>query len=434
MQKLVESGLFGNGLVHVDSPTLVKRYNDCLKAIGIEPTNLKEFKIDGIGWSPEVSKEKDRIKYFSCNDLQTASQFGIILTPDQSGLPVYTPFNSFDRAVMAKLFRNSGKQIAELTQRSALWLDFTQDLLEFSSPSDLFMIEEVVVRVSDTKGLIQAAQNQRDLVKRFREGNNVWLDGSERAKIIESAKLHGDLRFKPLIIQDIHFNDVRSFYTRAFGGTYIFRDFSSDRPLMIIESEKCEKTVADVEFAKSISDPGLSEILLKEDITDLSLGWHKRHLVELEELQDLIIADCFYQQPENAEADFASLTSACKKQWIARSNGSIPPLLGEISRLIATLRKDEPIKKISVSLKNNSGIYPVIMRPSKEAEKSEQTTKVVWQLLARLAPHDIERLYLFNRILFYDLYRSWSEGKKKWAIAYLKKRGHPRANNNGDGH
>ena len=184
MQKLVDSGLFGNGLVHVDSPTLVERYNDCLKAIGIEPTSLNQFRIDGIGWSPEISTEKGRIKYFSCNDSQTASQFGIILTPDQSGLPVYTPFNSFDRAVMAKLFRNSGKQIAELTQRSALWLDFTQDLLEFSSPSDLFMIEEVVVRVSDTQGLIQAAQNQRDLVKSFREGDNVWLDGEERAKVL----------------------------------------------------------------------------------------------------------------------------------------------------------------------------------------------------------------------------------------------------------
>ena len=54
------------------------------------------------------------------------------------------------------------------------------------------------------------------------------------------------------------------------------------------------------------------------------------------------------------------------------------------------------------------------------------------QLIARLQPSDVERLYLHNRVLFYDLYRSWPEGRKQWCVEYLKRRGHPHHINGGE--
>lgn len=422
MEKLVENGLFGNGLFTVSSPVLVERYNACLKAIGIAPTGLKEFRIDGIGWSPEISKEKGCIKYFSFGGMESANQFGILITPDQRGLPIYTPFNSFDRPVMEKLFRNSGKQIAELTAHSAVWLDFNKDILDLSSPYDLLMIEEVLVRVADVNGFINAAKEQRELVKIFRDSDTAWSDRTARAEVIQSAITHGDLRFKAFIAQDVHFTDMRSFYTRAFGGVYVFRDLA-EYPLLVLESDKGEYAATSFALAHDINEALLPMILIQERVASLSLGWHKQHLDELTHLRDLVIADAFYKDPENAEMEFGSLTSAQIKQWIPAHEALLPSWFKELAHLITHLKKRESVKNLKVD--ETSGLVPLLLRPSYEALKSEETTKVVWQLLTRLAPYDVEQLYLCNRILFYDLYRSWPEGKKRWVVSYLKDRGHP---------
>ena len=61
MNLLRESGLFGAGLVLVHTPKLVSRYNACLQAIGVAPTQLASFSIDGIGWSRRFRKRRARL-------------------------------------------------------------------------------------------------------------------------------------------------------------------------------------------------------------------------------------------------------------------------------------------------------------------------------------------------------------------------------------
>ena len=65
MLKLIQSGLFGGRLFHVGTADLVKRYNDCLEDIGLQRTELKEFHIDGWGWSPEIAEEQQDRLYLS---------------------------------------------------------------------------------------------------------------------------------------------------------------------------------------------------------------------------------------------------------------------------------------------------------------------------------------------------------------------------------
>lgn len=59
MKKLRNAGLFGGDMVTL-SGSLAKRYNECLAMLGVTPTKLKIFSIDGIGWSPELAVEKKR--------------------------------------------------------------------------------------------------------------------------------------------------------------------------------------------------------------------------------------------------------------------------------------------------------------------------------------------------------------------------------------
>ena len=94
MKALQESGFFGKGLVAVVDPHMVARYNACLQALGVSPTALERFAIDGLGWSPQVAREKDDPDYLSHGE---ANLYAIILSPEQAGRPVYRPMHSFDR-------------------------------------------------------------------------------------------------------------------------------------------------------------------------------------------------------------------------------------------------------------------------------------------------------------------------------------------------
>ena len=57
IDELKSAGLFGAGLVPV-SGSLARRYNGCLELLGIAPTVLERFHVDGLGWSPEIAKRK----------------------------------------------------------------------------------------------------------------------------------------------------------------------------------------------------------------------------------------------------------------------------------------------------------------------------------------------------------------------------------------
>ena len=61
MNELERTGLFGKGLITIESPELVRRYNACLEDMGLPATKLKKFSIDAVGWSPEIAAEQDKL-------------------------------------------------------------------------------------------------------------------------------------------------------------------------------------------------------------------------------------------------------------------------------------------------------------------------------------------------------------------------------------
>ena len=66
-QMLIDSGLFGRGLVPIATPKGVAMFNEALGTLGIGPTKLTRFDIDGIGWSPQIGQfigiEQGSLKY-----------------------------------------------------------------------------------------------------------------------------------------------------------------------------------------------------------------------------------------------------------------------------------------------------------------------------------------------------------------------------------
>ncbi len=55
MKRLLENHLIFGGLLTVDEPHLIERYNKALKGFGLKPVKLDSFSIDMTGFSPEVA-------------------------------------------------------------------------------------------------------------------------------------------------------------------------------------------------------------------------------------------------------------------------------------------------------------------------------------------------------------------------------------------
>src|SRR3989339_1543427 len=160
MKKLLDAGLIGKGLIMINQPALVSRYNSCLKAIGKEPTNLSVFMIDGQGWSPEIAKEKQDRMYLSNGE---ANQYAFILTPEQRGQPNYFPFHSFTRPLLEAFWKNFNKEIGDITTTSALILDLNQGLSHYTSPLDLMVVDSISLAAFTNDGLQDGAKEQGKL-------------------------------------------------------------------------------------------------------------------------------------------------------------------------------------------------------------------------------------------------------------------------------
>ena len=85
--------------------------------------------------------------------------------------------------------------------------------------------------------LEQIQKDQLKLVDKFNTGNN-FIDEDIHQQLLESAKTYGDLRDRDLSLHPLHFS-TDSFYTRAFGGVYLLRDFI--KPIVVFESKEVYK-------------------------------------------------------------------------------------------------------------------------------------------------------------------------------------------------
>ncbi|MBL4663402.1 MAG: hypothetical protein JKY22_07585, partial [Flavobacteriaceae bacterium] len=267
MEKLKAAGLIGEALAPI-SGSLVKRYNGCLAMLGVNPTKLTSFSIDGMGWSPEISEEKNEIFYLNIGE---ANSNAIIVTPAQKGKPVHMPFHSFDEDVMTSVFAAYDREIRDITKDSALCIQLDQNMDAYYEPFDLLRYKQISVSFKLLNDLNEVQEEQQKLISTFYEGNN-FIDRGLHKKLLESAKKYGDLRQRKLNLEPISLT-IKSFYTKAFGGVFVLRDFVND--IIVFETmEVFEKAIKDTVHNVTlfhISHNELTSTLLNHRITDFNI-------------------------------------------------------------------------------------------------------------------------------------------------------------------
>lgn len=414
MKKLTDAGLFGVGLIQLVKPSMIERYNACLEDIGLKPTKLKKFSIDGWGWSPEIAEERKDPFYLSHNG--PASPFAIIITPEQEDKPVYFPYHSYDRDLMRIVFHTARTQIADLTTETGIWIDVDKEITTFFSPQDLLMIDSIQLRFNTPDKLMQAAREQRQLVREFYDDTFAWGDSKLHKQIIASSKKYGDLRFRSLDIPDTPYTHVRTFYSRAFGGIFVFRDLPGKQPILILEEQESkvsgELSHRHIEF--NLNDPGLMAILEREKLIETDMLHYQTRELRLHRLLDCLFAEaCCAEHPD---MDIRDLASGKKKGLTVElfNKGKLNSLYVELERLIKQLSSFNDLRFNELSPELQS----FIAVPNPDLPKNMKD--VVWKLLLKLSPCDVMKLYQYDKEGFFNAYQQWPENQQNWVINYLQ--------------
>ena len=408
MQKLKQANLYRNELIPI-SGKLVERYNKCLVKLGFSETKLTSFSIDGIGWSPEIAEEKDQIFYLNNGE---ANPHCILITPLQKGLPVYNAFHSFDTELMKLVFKKHFKKIQNITRDSAICIDFDQGIDVFYEPLDILKYKDVVIRFHLIDDLDKAKEEQLQLIDTFKKDHN-FIDENLHQQLIKSAKKYGDLRTRDLNLESIIFTSD-SFYTKAFGGVYLLRNFIS--PILIFEDKEAYKEAIN----DTTHDVLMFHILQPELITQL-----RDHLIIECDLSkevsskryDRIKKFIFSEHLKNTQHPIKSILND-NMLFKGYLNKIDRQTLKQVMSVELYLEKKAINNDIKIKDIVNEEFYFSLHKPHSSLRPNHQD--LIWKLLINIAPKDVLFWYWYDKEDFYENFQNWEDSKKDWVIETIK--------------
>lgn len=400
--------LFGDGLIPVTAPILVKRYNACLCEIGVTPTALTEFRIDGIGWSPEIAAEKHDDYYLS---IGPSNPFGIILTPEQYRKPVYYPSYSFDRNMLRSFFKTNRDAISDITSQTAVWLDIDDGISDYTHLTDLLNVNNIKIRPHVLGNLMKVAIEENRLAEEFMQGAN-WSNLDLRAKLVVRGKAYGDLRKRNVIIHDMEYEDIRTYYTRAFGGTFVFRDLPVRNYFIVMtdkdEYEKKKDSIPEVYF---IEDKDLPGVIEEEDLAEINWDRYRKDPKLLAYKMNCAFANAVLISDE--DEDFFSWRPAKILQTIAsaKAEKKLPEEFGYLENFARSVNEETGICPYLGPVGYDT--RRVLLLPKTEIRTAY--LEAVEHLLAKIAPFDPLGIYTYDTNEFKKRYETWPLSKKNFA-------------------
>ncbi|OZV68578.1 DUF6638 family protein [Winogradskyella aurantia] len=408
MQKLKDANLYRSELIPV-SGKLVERYNKCLKTLGFSETKLKSFSIDGVGWSPEIAEEKSHIQYLNHGD---ANPHGIIISPLQKGKPIYLPFHSFDRQMMQHIFKTHGQKINDITRDSAICIDFDQDIDVFYEPLDILKYDDVSITFRLIDDLAEKQKEQLRLVDKFNRENN-FIDEDLHQQLLDSAKSHGDLRNRDLNLHPLRFT-TGSFYTRAFNGVYLLRDFI--KPIVIFEDKEVYKKA------------------IKDTVHDV-LIYHIAQPELIDKLKDHIIIECDLEAMVNTP-NYDRIKKFQLSQFLEDTEHPIKDILNDkvlfksyLNKINLEARKQVMSVELYLEKLERSNAYKLedivdeslyfaLHQP--HSSLSAEHRDLIHKLLINISPKDVLFLYWYDKEQFYKSYETWDDSFRDWVIERIR--------------
>jgi len=409
MKRLLESELIYGRLLTVDEPHLIARYNKALKGFGLPETTLSVFHIDMTGFSPQVAEELGDLDYL--DPLRVNRRF-IILTPEQESLPVVHTSFSNTAGLMHEFFRANARAISAVTIKDALYGEIEDSVAKVEHIEDLLSINEVNFKVHSAEDILGKAAELRALADRLTAQPDAWRDDDMLNRMVELAKITGDIRQNTLVPDQLIFRHD-AFWANHFGGVYVFNDgrnttvicrsdvpgFRRARPWQVayIDIEDFDTLYGFLARTKRIELPQASWI------QDSGLYQHRMQMALLG------LANQNDPEFEPSRADFVWLqTWAHMHADLVMRDGSYP-VLNEMYRLATTTGQ---IRMPDVAARQRF----LLIR----AEPSHPDQWLVNRLLSQLQPFDFISRFIFDKQGFYASYETYSEKFREYVVNTLE--------------
>ena len=408
MNRLLEAELIYGRLLAVEAPHLVARYNKALAGFGLRPTALEAFDIDMTGFSPQIADELGDRDYLDPNRVNRRF---VILTPDQENLPVVHTSFSNTAGLMHEFFAANARAINAVTIKDALYGEIEDSVAVVESIEDLLSINEVKFRVLSAEDLLGKAGELRQLADRLQTDPDAWRDDAMLNRMVELAKLTGDIRQNDLVPDRLVFRHD-AFWANHFGGVYVFVE---DKATTVI----CDPATPGFRRSRpwqvsyiSIKDPAqIFDFLARSGRIDLpQASWVEQSGLLRHRAEMAVIALINRVEPQT---DLAILDRVWLQTWIQRNaslvaeDGVYPFLQDAIRQIAAT----GGIKMSEVAPERRF----LLVRAKPDHADQWLTNR----LIAGLNADDFLSRFVFDKQGFYDAYDSYSESFREYVVKRL---------------
>lgn len=401
MKRLIQRGLMFGNLIRVDSPVLIERYNRALLHLTGKTTALSDFHIDISGFSPEVGDDLGDALYLNHGGVNR--QF-ILLTTEQKRAPLLDAKFSTSRTILRDFITENETQLFALTATDAVAGELVNSVFEVTTPERLFDIRQVKIEADTTGGTLKHAQALGDLVERFKNEEDGWIDEALIAGMIDLAGKTGDLTRNPVKLRfDTH--KQRNFWTAHFGGLYLFQGVAHPA---VIAAGKPPRANWPLEHVYDLSQRAeIAAFLEKNKLVEPIVTRRSRDAAAvLQQKMDFIVV----QAAAQAGLDLSDLDRGDMRRLARSQAAMLPQAYHGLARLVAWVQTGGS----RPSLGTEHPAYFYALRAADTPDKD-----LVNMLLAELTRMDFRAMFICHKDLFYREYRSWPEAQKAYVVQFL---------------
>jgi hypothetical protein len=409
MDLLRDNELIYGRLLPVDEPHLIDRYNKALKAFGLAPTKLKSFEIDRTGFSPEIARELDDPLYLDPNEVNRRF---IILTPAQADLPVvHTAFSNTSQ-LMYEFYDRNRRVIDALTIKDVIFGEIEDSVAKVDDIEDLLSINQVEFRVLSAEDVLGKANELGTLVDRLRQEPDAWRDTAMMQRMVELAKVTGDIRENKLVPDQVIFRH-EAFWTTHFGGIYVFID--KDMTTVISDpaapgfrrSRPWQVSYLGIRDAERVF-----RFLAASGRLDLPRASWLETSNYLEHRAEMAIRSLIHRQ--QPELDFSQVDKVWLQTWI-HGNADLINRDGTFPFLNAAKREIAQTGKMNLEDVAPERRFLVV-----RAKPGHPDAWLTNRLISDFVPDDFVSRYVFSKQAFYREYEGWGKRWRAHVVETLK--------------
>ncbi|MGA1869945.1 MAG: DUF6638 family protein [bacterium] len=380
MKRTLQSeGLIHTNLFRVEGD-LVEQYNRALSKVIGKETHLTSFNIDKRGESPEIEEELGS-NYLQCTP---SHRFMVTISPDQKEADLIHKEFSFDDEVMDFLYDNYMALIRVATQIEGLYGELNDSIRAYVTLEDLLLLNRISIELRTPSGFITKARKLQEYVKELQNDPGLLTknDSEVPKKIFELADQVGDVR--GLDLAHISYTkEIRCFYSRLFGGAYVFREDSNPAKTIVIYKNTgyTPKAGPVTKFIPLEATEKIIDFLIKNNYAGYSYNLIEQRLTRIED--NHLLANNY---------DVAHLTEEERTQRVSENIEKMPKSWHELRALKRDVESgysfERAIKRAHTDVKK------VLLTP---LPHKEDTAHIVAHLLTRLFPLDYENMYEHNK-------------------------------------